>query len=188
MNDPAIFEHRLAGTGFTEALDYLLRQHCDTATSLHQKIVRPGEKFDRSTISTWRRGTKTPRTLESFEMLRRVEDHYGLRHNFLRDRLPHQGRSPSGHHLQGVPKSEARQLAWHLPDDFAARSAGEQAESHIHTLLGSNREVDSSLVAARKVRSMLGCQATATMEGTETPGTSPLEKCHVLWAPSFDRD
>lgn len=128
MNDTAALEQQLAGTGFAEALNHLLRLHRDTATSLHQKIVRPEEKFDRSTIATWRRGTRTPRTLDSFQMLRRVEDHYGLRRNFLRDRLPCPGRSPCGHQLEGVPKSETRRLAWHLPDDFASRPASEQAE------------------------------------------------------------
>lgn len=111
---------------FSEALDLHMRRHQDTCWHLHRAVVRSGEKMDMRTITSWRRGQKVPRTVESLEVLRRIEQRYRLPVGYFRFKLPHPGRSASGHRIRGIGAAERRRLAWHLPDDFAHRPLSEQ--------------------------------------------------------------
>ena len=111
---------------FGEALDLHMRRHQDTCWHLHRAVVRNGEKLDMRTITSWRREQKVPRTVESLEVLRRIEQRYRLPVGYFRLKLPHSGRSASGHRIRGIGAAERRRLAWYLPDDFGRRSLGEQ--------------------------------------------------------------
>jgi len=113
---------------FCEALDLQMSRHGDTAWSLHRAIVDKGEIFDRSTLAAWRRGAKVPRSLESMEILGRIERRYRLPEGYFKAKLPHPSRSPTGHDIAGISPSERRRIAWHLPDDFDRRPPKEQEQ------------------------------------------------------------
>jgi hypothetical protein len=113
---------------FHEALALHMRRHRDTSLTLTRAILKPGETFERSTIVTWRRGLKAPRSLTSLDLLRRIEHRYRLPVGYFQAKLPHPARAATGHQPGGIPASEMRRLAWHLPDDFAQRSSVEQEE------------------------------------------------------------
>ena len=111
---------------FHEALSLHMRRHGDSYWKLSRAIVRPNEKFSRHTIQSWGSGDRVPRSLDSFEMLSRIERRYRLTEGYFRKLLPHQTRAPAGHRLDGIAAAEQRRLAWHLPDDFNDRPAKER--------------------------------------------------------------
>lgn len=113
---------------FHEALALQMRRHRDTSVTLTRAIVAPGETLQTSTIVTWRNGRKAPRSVASYELLRRIEQRYALPVGYFQAKLPHPGRAATGHQPAGVSAAEMRRLAWHLPDDFAERSSAEQEE------------------------------------------------------------
>jgi hypothetical protein len=113
---------------FQEALDLHMRRHGDSYWHLHRAVVREDENLDRSTIRCWLQGFKAPRGVASMEVLARIERRYRLPTGYFKAKLPHQTRSASGHLLDEIGPAERRRLAWHLPDDFNARSLGEQEE------------------------------------------------------------
>lgn len=115
-------------SGFAEALNFHMKRHGDTGWNLHKAIVLPGETFDRTTLSAWRRGRKAPQSAESLGILSRIEHRYRLPAGYFRQKLPHPCRSTTGFHLPGIPAAERRRLAWHLPDDFDDRSATQREE------------------------------------------------------------
>jgi hypothetical protein len=112
----------------SEALSLHMRRHGDTTYALHRALVNPGELTDRTTIASWRRGTKSPRSQESLELLRRIERRYRLPSGYFKEKLPHPARATVGASIPGIGAAEQRRLAWHLPDDFSQRSTGEQEE------------------------------------------------------------
>lgn len=101
-------------------------RHGDSCRHLHKAITRPGDRFDRTTLQVWSRGTKVPGNVASFEMLARIERRYRLQEGYFKAKLPHAGRAARGHQLEGIEPSERRRLAWHLPDDFDRRPAAER--------------------------------------------------------------
>jgi hypothetical protein len=105
-----------------------MRRHRDTSVTLTRAILAPGETLETSTIVTWRNGQKAPRSVASLDLLRRIERRYRLPTGYFQAKLPHPARAATGHQPAGVSAAEMRRLAWHLPDDFAARSAAEQEE------------------------------------------------------------
>lgn len=114
---------------FHEALALHMARHGETAGRLHKAITGPDDRTDRKTIAQWATGLKTPRTLASLELLERIERRYQLPVGYFRAKLPNRGQAARGHRkLEGISPSERRRLAWHLPDDFDARSPGERAE------------------------------------------------------------
>ena len=113
---------------FGEALSLHIRRHGETTYALHRALVKPGELTDRTTIASWRRGTRAPRSQESLELLRRIERRYQLPRGYFKDKLPHPARATVGAPIPGIGAAEQRRLAWHLPDDFAQRSVPEQEE------------------------------------------------------------
>lgn len=114
-------------TSFEDVLDFQIRRHGETAWQLHAAIVQPGDLLSKTTIPSWRRGTKTPQTIEAYEWLRRIEERYQLPAGYFRSFLADRPRATRGN-LPGLTMAESRRLAWHLPDDFCDRTAVEQAE------------------------------------------------------------
>jgi hypothetical protein len=104
---------------FASALMYHMRRHGDSDWHLHRAVVDRHPGFERSTLVSWRKGTKSPRTVDSLEVLSSIERRYRLRSGYFKAKLPHQSRSASGFELASeVSAAERRRLAWHLPDDF----------------------------------------------------------------------
>ncbi|MGH6950670.1 MAG: hypothetical protein ACREH4_07345 [Vitreimonas sp.] len=114
--------------GFAEALDLHMRRHGETCEDLWRAILRRGDRLEPSTIVSWRRGRKAPRTAASLRYLARIEERYDLPAGYFRAKFPHRSRATTGHALGGISLCERRRLAWHLPDDFDDRPAREQEE------------------------------------------------------------
>jgi hypothetical protein len=136
-----LFTDWIEPTCFQEALCLHMNRHGDSYWRLWRAIVRPGEKLSRHTIQSWGAGDRIPRSIDSFEMLSRMEHRYRLPTGYFRKLLPHQTRAPAGHRLDGIAPAEQRRLAWHLPDDFNDRPAKERGEIiawvRQHILFGS---------------------------------------------------
>lgn len=111
---------------FEDALKLHMKRHGDTCWHLHKAITLEGERFDRSTIKMWVRGTKVPRSLVSLTMLARIERRYRLPKGYFTAKFPNKARAAIGHNIAGVSPAERRRLAWHLPDDFDSRPAAER--------------------------------------------------------------
>lgn len=112
---------------FHGALDLQMRRHGEPAHRLHRAIKARCGLTDRKTIFDWRRGTKTPQTPASLKVIDMIEARYRLPARYLRSRLA-QPKATAGLAPKGLEPSEARRLAWHLPDDFKRRSPRERTE------------------------------------------------------------
>lgn len=114
---------------FPSALALHMRRHGDSCWQLCRSIVKPEEAFDRKTVQSWLSSENSPATLESFEILRRIERRYRLPVGYFRSKLLATNRSTrSLRKLEGVSTAERRRLAWHLPEDFDLRSTEERQE------------------------------------------------------------
>lgn len=114
-----LFESTREPEGFQQALTYHMRRHGETYWQLHHAIVRAGESFDSKTLLSWTKGTKVPRSIESFEILSRIERRYRLPGGYFNARLPHQSHSVTGLNVgSDIGPAERRRLVWHLPDNF----------------------------------------------------------------------
>lgn len=115
----ALFDRYDDPKSFQASLEWQMRRFGESYYYLHRAIKRPGDVFDDSTILSWLKGTKVPRSVASIDMLGRIEHRYQLPQGYFKAKLPHQSRSASGHDLgEDVSPAERRRLAWHLPDDF----------------------------------------------------------------------
>ena len=112
--------------GFADALDLHIRRHGDTAYRLHKVLVSLGFTIEKTTVNSWRAGTKAPRALDSLAMLGAIEHRYCLPKGYFRAKEPHPARASVGYHLPGVEAAETRRLAWHLPEDFNRRPRAER--------------------------------------------------------------
>jgi len=63
-------------------------------------------------------GERVPRSVASFNILRRIERRYRLQEGYFKDKLPHQARSLYGHDLGDISPAERRRISLHLPEDF----------------------------------------------------------------------
>lgn len=113
-------------SGFAAALNLHMERHGDTYWSLHRAIIRESDSFDRTTLKSWMSGEREPRTLQSRDLLLRIERRYRLPNGYFSGKLSHPARAATGYSVG--KKSEQRRLAWHLPNDFSMRPAAEQAE------------------------------------------------------------
>lgn len=113
---------------FGAALDLHMRRHRDTDTTLLKAIAAEGDRCNRTTIRSWRRGEKEPRCVGSRELLQRIEARYRLSPGYFREKLSNRAHGATGIVIPGVEASERRRLAWHLPDDFDRRPISEQQE------------------------------------------------------------
>ncbi|WP_279483833.1 hypothetical protein [Aureimonas sp. SK2] len=110
------------------ALRLHLVRHGESVAMLARAITAAGTRLERLTLDNWIKGKASPRSVVSLQALDCIEDRYKLPEGSLRAKLPHPARAARGHALAGLPASERRRLAWHLPDDFARRTAAEQDE------------------------------------------------------------
>ncbi|MBL0374360.1 hypothetical protein JJB09_20300 [Rhizobium sp. KVB221] len=114
---------------FTAALSYHMRRHGDTYWHLHRAIADRHQGFERSTLVSWRKGTKSPRTVDSLEVLASFERRYRLPAGYFKAKLPHKSRAASGYELgSDISAAERRRLVWHLPDDFNTLPLGKREE------------------------------------------------------------
>lgn len=160
---------------FHTALDLQMRRHGEPAHRLHRALKAAGGLTDRKTIFDWRRGIRTPQTPASLKVIDMIEERYRLPNRYLRSRLA-QPRATAGLVPSNIEPSEARRLAWHLPDDFTRRTARERAEilawvrtnvlsggtaySQYHSEVSKHRfalRFDAEVLPQRRGRGMKGC-------------------------------
>ena len=104
---------------FQDALIYHMRRFGDSYWQLYRAVVRLTEIFDSKTLLSWIQGERVPRSVVSFDILRRIEMRYRLPEGYFKKKLPHQARSVYGHDLGDISPAERRRISLHLPDDFS---------------------------------------------------------------------
>ncbi|MBP1852730.1 hypothetical protein J2Z17_004189, partial [Rhizobium halophytocola] len=105
---------------FQDALAYHMRRFGDTYWQLYRAVVHLNETFDHKTLLSCIQGDRVPRSVASFDILRRIERRYRLSEGYFKEKLPHQARSLYGHNLGDVSPAERRRISLHLPDDFSS--------------------------------------------------------------------
>ncbi len=111
---------------FPDAFKLHMERHGDTYWHLYRAVVKHGDRVSHKTFITWVKGTRTPRSVMSFEVLRRIERRYRLAPGYFKAKLSNLARAATGHNPVGISPSERRRIAWHLPDDFDRRSPSDQ--------------------------------------------------------------
>jgi len=117
--DP-LFEATDDPASFQDALIYHMRRFGDSYWQLYRAVVRLTETFDSKTLLSWIQGERVPRSVASFDILRRIEMRYRLSEEYFKEKLPHQARSLYGHDLGDISPAERRRISLHLPDDFSS--------------------------------------------------------------------
>jgi integrase len=117
--DP-LFEATADPASFQDALVYHMRRFGDSYWQLYRAVVRLTETFDSRTLLSWTQGERVPRSVASFDILRRIEMRYRLSEGYFKAKLPHQARSLYGHDLGDISPAERRRISLHLPDDFSS--------------------------------------------------------------------
>jgi hypothetical protein len=115
-----LFEATDDPASFQDALVYHMRRFGDSYWQLYHAVVRLNETFDSKTLLSWIQGEPMPRSVASFEILRRIERRYQLSEGYFKAKLPHQARSLYGHDLGDITPAERRRISFHLPDDFSS--------------------------------------------------------------------
>ncbi|NTJ08240.1 hypothetical protein [Rhizobium lusitanum] len=123
-----LFDQWIDPADFAEALQLHLRRHDETYWKLHRAIVGSQESMAKGTLLSWIEGRRVPRSLDSFEVLGRIEQRYRLPEGYFKAKLPHPSRSASGFNLSGMDPAEQRRMAWHLPEDFNSLSFQKREE------------------------------------------------------------
>ena len=113
---------------FGEALRLHAARHGETTYHLYNAVVRPEDGVHRSTLISWGKGQKAPRSAISLEILKRIERRYRLPEGYFASKRGGAERAPGDFILQDVTPAERRRLAWHLPEDFNNRPRLEQVE------------------------------------------------------------
>jgi hypothetical protein len=114
-----LFETSEDPASFQDALIYHMRRFGDSYWQLHRAVSRLNETFDGTTLLSWIRGERVPRSIASFGILSRIEHRYRLKEGYFKAKLPHQSRSLHGHDLGDISTAERRRISLHLPDDFS---------------------------------------------------------------------
>lgn len=114
----ALFEATEDPASFQDALVYHMRRFGDTYWQLYRAVVHLNETFDNKTLLSWIHGERVPRSVASFNILRRIERRYRLSEGYFKEKLPHQARSLYGHDLGDISPAERRRISLHLPEDF----------------------------------------------------------------------
>lgn len=112
---------------FHAALDLQMKRHGDTTYRMHKALAAAGLSIDPQSIAAWRTGAKTPQTSISLKVIGFIEHRYRLEAGYFTERMG-RWRATGALSPKGISRSEARRLAWHLPDDFSDRGRREQAE------------------------------------------------------------
>lgn len=156
---------------FAAALKLHMQRYGDSAWQLHRAVVREDENFDRRTLTLWCQGRRTPRSVKSLEILRRIEKRYRLPVGYFKAKLPHPTRGATGHCPTDISPAERRRLAWHLPDDFNLRPCKEQEEilSWVRTVIISGatdyRRFQAAAMRHRFAIRFRGLEETRKLEG-----------------------
>ncbi len=116
----ALFEATDDLASFQDALIYHMRRFGDSYWQLYRAVVRLTETFDSKTLLSWIQGERVPRSVASFNILRRIEIRYRLSEGYFKAKLPHQARSLYGHDLGDISPAKRRRISLHLPDDFSS--------------------------------------------------------------------
>ncbi|TCR79635.1 hypothetical protein EV561_115133 [Rhizobium sp. BK376] len=116
----ALFEATDDPANFQDALIYHMRRFGDSYWQLYRAVVRLTETFDSKTLLSWIQGERVPRSVASFDILRRIETRYRLSEGYFKAKLPNQARSLYGHDLGDISPAERRRISLHLPDDFSS--------------------------------------------------------------------
>lgn len=104
-----------------------MKRHGDTTYRMHKALAAAGLSIDPHAIAAWRTGAKTPQSSASLKVLGFIEHRYRLEAGYFTERMG-RWRATWALSPKGISQSEARRLAWHLPDDFRDRGRREQAE------------------------------------------------------------
>ena len=113
---------------FAEALRLHMARHGDSLRSMRDALARSIQMPSVAALGTWARGAAVPTTPTSRAALAAIERRYGLPAGYFDAKVERRARVKTERGFVRIPPSENRRLAWHLPDDFARRSADEQAE------------------------------------------------------------
>lgn len=104
---------------FQAALQFHIDRFGGSYYHLHRAIFQVGGALEATTLLSWLKGTKVPRSAANLEILNRIESRYRLPLSYFKEKLPHQSRAGVGYDVgDDVSPAERRRLAWHLPDDF----------------------------------------------------------------------
>ncbi|UVD60868.1 hypothetical protein NE852_31910 (plasmid) [Rhizobium sp. Pop5] len=115
-----LFEATENPVSFQDALVYHMRRFGDTYWQLYRAVLYLNETFDNKTLLSWIQGERVPRSVASFNILRRIERRYRLSEGYFKEKLPYQARSLYGHDLGDISPAERRRISMHLPDDFSS--------------------------------------------------------------------
>lgn len=114
---------------FQAALQFHIDRLGESYYHLHRAIFRDGDALEATTLLSWLKGTKAPRSVANLEILNRIERRYRLPFGYFKEKLPHQSRAGVGYDVgDDVSPAERRRLAWHLPDDFNSLPEEKRAE------------------------------------------------------------
>ncbi len=114
---------------FQAALQFHIDRFGESYYHLHRTIFRDGDALEATTLLSWLKGTKAPRSVANLEILNRIERRYRLPFGYFKEKLPHQSRAGVGYDVgDDVSPAERRRLAWHLPDDFNSLPEEKRAE------------------------------------------------------------
>lgn len=171
-----LFETYDEPVSFQAALQFHIDRFGKNYYHLHRAIFREGDALEATTLLSWLKGTKVPRSVANLEILNRIERRYRLPSGYFKEKLPHQSRAGVGYDVgDDVSPAERRRLAWHLPDDFNSLSEEKRAE----ILEWVRRVILTGATDYRRYQAMATKQRYAirfpgvTYGGSHRPMTSP---------------
>ncbi len=161
---------------FQAALQFHIDRFGESYHHLHRAIFRDGDALEATTLLSWLKGTKAPRSVANLEILNRIERRYRLPFGYFKEKLPHQSRAGVGYDVgDDVSPAERRRLAWHLPDDFNSLPEEKRAE----ILEWVRRVIPTGATDYRRYQALATKQRYAirfpgvTYGGSHRPMTSP---------------
>lgn len=115
-------------TTFSTALRQYIEEHGDTVAGIVRELAAAGMRFDKRALCRWRNGVGSPRSARSRCVLAWIERRYDLAPDALASLLRPPARATFDGKVKRITSAERRRYAWHLPDDFDARSPAERDE------------------------------------------------------------
>lgn len=114
---------------FQAAFQFHIDRFGESYYHLHRAIFRDGDALEATTLLSWLKGTKVPRSVANLDILNRIKRRYRLPLGYFKEKVPHQSRAGVGYDLgDDISPAERRRLAWHLPDDFNSLPEEKRAE------------------------------------------------------------
>ena len=86
-----LFEATDDPASFQDALIYHMRRFGDSYWQLYRAVVRLTETFDSKTLLSWIQGERVPRSVASFDILRRIETRYRLSEGYFKGKAASSG-------------------------------------------------------------------------------------------------